>query len=44
MSGRRSTRSWLYEKRPSTHSAAIAMVASTGLSIETRVNHMAAGP
>jgi hypothetical protein len=40
MSGRRSTRSWLYENRPSTHSAAIIMVAKTGLSMDTRVNHM----
>ncbi len=41
MSGSRSTRSWLYENRPSTHSAAMTMVAKTGLWIETRVNHMA---
>ena len=42
MSGSRSTRSWLYENRPSTQSAAITIVAKTGLLIETRVNHMAA--
>src|SRR5205085_10130427 len=42
MSGRRSTRSWLYENRPSTQSAAITIVAKTGLLIEMRVNHMAA--
>src|SRR5664279_4277414 len=41
MSGSRSTRSWLYENRPRTHSAAMTMVAKTGLLIETRVNHMA---
>ena len=41
MSGSRSTRSWLYENRPSTQSAAITIVAKTGLLIETRVNHMA---
>src|SRR5262245_21979607 len=40
MSGRRSTRSWLYENRPSTHRAAITIVANTGLAMETRVNHM----
>src|SRR5450755_1952807 len=43
MSGSRSTRNWLYENRPSTHRAAITIVAKTGLLIETRVNHMA-GP
>src|SRR6187455_1073467 len=41
MSGSRSTRSWAYENSPSTHSAAITMVAKTGLLIETRVIHMA---
>src|SRR5204863_8178119 len=41
MSGSRSTRSCMYEKTPRTHSAAITMVAKTGLLIETRVNHMA---
>src|SRR6185369_3412079 len=41
MSGSRSTRSWLYEKMPRTHSAAITIVAKTGFAIETRVNHMA---
>jgi len=41
MSGSRSTRSWLYENRPRTQSAAITIVAKTGLAIETRVNHMA---
>ena len=40
MSGSRSTRSWLYENRPRTQSAAITIVAKTGLAIETRVNHM----
>ena len=40
MSGRRSTRSWLYENRPSTQSAAMTMVAKTGLLMDTRVNHM----
>ena len=40
MSGSRSTRNWLYENRPSTHSAAMTMVAKTGLLMETRVNHM----
>src|SRR5678815_3931719 len=40
MSGKRSTRSWLYENRPRTQSAAITIVAKTGLAIETRVNHM----
>ena len=33
-----------YEKRPSTHSATITMVAKTGLLMETRVIHMAAAP
>src|SRR5690349_7147898 len=42
MSGSRSTRSWPYEKSPSTHRAAITIVAKTGLSMLTRVNHMAA--
>jgi len=28
---------------PSTHSAAITIVAKTGLAIETRVNHIAVG-
>src|SRR5574341_846568 len=40
MSGRRSTRSWPYENRPSTHKAAMTMVAKTGLWMDTRVNHM----
>src|SRR4051812_3555690 len=42
MSGSRSTRSWLYENRPRTQSAAITIVAKTGLAIEIRVNHMGA--
>ena len=41
MSGMRSTRSRLYEKRPSTHSATITMVAKTGWLMLVRVIHMA---
>src|SRR5437868_12174221 len=41
MSGMRSTRSRLYENRPSTHSAAITMVANTGWLMLVRVIHMA---